>query len=338
MSIMSSFRAWWGGTSRVAGYTAYNGHNATNAANFATNMYRRTGRKADREMAQYLNALDQDLEVSVVSQIFSSRFTWSGDAIAHIYTGYIEQSIFNAGFVVAHLDPEIGLVILPASVTSYSYMNTPNRFVLTGRGYSKNVGLDECVVIKDNDGWFVPRELAERKASIIADLGRAIEVYTGGMKKPVILTGTDKDALTNEIIAEQLLTNSPYIIARTKGMRMNDTDEVKVHNTSHNASDLMGLVHAKQNLSNELLSKIGVSASTVHKSQYTSESELDKQDIYIDLLCNQAERNRLEAIQKMKEMWGIDVMLTNNMSQATQYYDDGGEAAGDREETEDEDV
>lgn len=293
----------------------YAGTNGFNAKNL-TYGFGIQNRRHNREEAGRLNATDADIEYAVAQQVFTSRFTWEGESIRHCPQGYIENLLFMYGFCVAYMDARRGLVILPANISGYSYMNTPNRFIAIGRDISKDLSLEDCVVIQDNALWRPPSVLATRKSGLVADAGRAIEVYMDGMKQPTTIVTTDKKAQTAENIARAKVGNEPYLIIESKSAGEEEKPCVTFHNNAHNGSDLQALIAAKQNLSNEMLSKMGVSASSVHKSQYVSTEEMDRQDVHIELLHKQALDFRLEAIDRINSRFNADLSLVDNMETA----------------------
>lgn len=310
---MGLFSFFFGGKS-----TPIVGTNNFDALNLANNI-KVSGyfNKNNRENSKYLNFIDQDLELWSIKQIYSGRFSWSGKSIEHIPQGFIEANIFNNGYVIAYHDSKLGLVILPASPVEFGYMNTPVSFRLIGTGYSKEVRLPDCVVIKDNDMWWPPIHLALRKSSIIADSGRAIEVYINGMKNPTIINTTDKQKLTKQTLMQAKLDNDPFILVTGRKKEKGDEEEIEqlqFFNTPHNGQDLESLITAKANLKNELLALLGVSINTIHKSQYTNENEQEKQATYIQLLMNQAERNRQDAVERLRKK-GFDINVKNNMKE-----------------------
>lgn len=288
--------------------------------------------KNNRQASAFNNLLEASIEMDYAAQVFCSRFSWEGDEIKDYPIGYIERSLFYSGFCVGFMSEKYGFLVLPATASSFSILGEPANVLAQGYSETFDLAPGEYAILKDTNTYSCPAQVADRKSALVADCTRTIETYLLGMKKPVMMVTNDKNKLTNQKIMEEIVHNTPYILASQGKSGAAPEDEPPIfHNSPHNGGDLIALIQTKRALTNDMLGKIGVDCNGSGKSQYQSEDELEKETFFTNMINKQGHENRLYFVDKVKEMFDITLTVTNNVVEA-QRQDDGGDGEMENED------
>lgn len=257
-----------------------------------------TGKK---NKAARKNAIFFDNELKWVSNLFMGRFEWKGEVLANLPPYHIETLLLYNGFCVAVNDDEYGLVILPANITKRNIYNYPTELHLYGINYSKHFPIDKCVIIRDNINWSIPILMMYEYCKITSDLLRAIDVYKNGLKKPVILRGTNEQMKTLEVQLQRLDDNEPFILLSNKVEIGEEPPEL--YNLPHTSDGLRGMLTMKNAIYNEMLAKIGISSNLLAKeSSYQSSDELAINNQMIELSLQMATKCREDAAKELTDL------------------------------------
>lgn len=288
--------------------------------------------KNNRQFSAYLNGLDAMIEFDYVCQVFCARFLWEGDEIDWMPEGYIERQLFFSPMVVGFKHPKYGFCVLPAYPNTLNFIGEPAEVIAQAYTESYTLQPDEYVLMKDTNTYSCPSTVVERKTALVADAGRTIETYMNGLKKPMVMVTDDKNKITNQEIAKQIMNNFPYILASNKGQAGETLRENApiFHNSTHNGGDLLALIQARKALLGDVLGKIAIDSNQTVKGQYQSEQELDSASFFTDVLSvGQAVRNREKFVKEVSEKFGITLRVTNVLEMLKEEQQQEGSDDGD---------
>lgn len=275
--------------------------------------------KNNREAALALNNLDRGLENERLKSIITARYEWEGEATKELIQGYIESVIYSCGFAIGWEWKGLPM-FSAATIVEWDRNYQPEKFsVICNKSFSGMIiGRDDAVIIKESNSMNVINEAqfpasepyALRRAAVIADSGRAGEVYINGLKKPYIMATDDEDSLTNQSLINQLLNNFPFIMATFRKRLAGQETTPIFHNSPHNGADLQAILNAKLALRSEALQLMGLAGGgSKEKNQYVSGDERDSDSQIGSILEGAAFSNRQKACDEMKEKFGWDISV-----------------------------
>lgn len=263
-------------------------------------------------------------------QLYCARFDWSSPSL--LSTKYIENMLLHFGLAAIY-ETKSGWLIRPAVVKEFTLWGEPltvTAYQSTTQTIDLNVLDGRVVLIKDNQAGNSPIKIIEHYSRLIADVSRSCEVYAKGLKKPLILEGKIESEKSRKQIVSNIHDNESYIVIDSNAIK-DLTSGLSVHqNSSHNAGDLKGLEMFKNSLFHECLARLGLTTPSELKKVQLTEDEVNKNDVFSNIIIGDSYKCREEATKKLYELSEIELTceLPPDLNNAVANYseNDGGES------------
>lgn len=286
---------------------------ASNYANAATlktygNKFDNPKTFNDPKNAPWLNRQEILIQEQHFLQLFTARYTWKSDN-ENMPVNYIEYLLFYNGLLAFFYHKDFGYMLLPCTINVVNWYGEPESVTVT-IPYNTNVPLTinkgDFVLLKDNFAFNVPFITVQHYCRKIADLNRTVEVYSRGMKKPLIIAGEFNTAKSRQQLISNIQENETAIVVDLKNISGFSGHNI-LQNTSHKGEDLKTLYHHKQNIYHECLNQLGITTPTVLKNAQQNNEEINKNDTLANIILEGTYKCREDATRQIYEFSGISL-------------------------------
>lgn len=265
------------------------------------------GRKRDREFWESAtrNGLQWRLYYNRLVEIATSMFKWE-NVPDTIDIRFLELSLFAEGHAVFFKDEDLGYLCLRCAIGGgFNVYRIPlERHVITSCGYSRELSIDDSVLIYNNFLHTNSMLEVEVFARRIWDIDRTIDINARAQKTPVLITCDENERLSMLNMYKEFDGNSPVIY----GDKALKTSELKVLKTDapYVADKLYAL---RTQIWNEALTYLGVNNANVTKKERLITDEVQRNQGGTMACRNSRLKMRKTACEEINRMFGLKMSV-----------------------------
>lgn len=252
-----------------------------------------------------------------IKNLALSMFKWEG-LPETIDVRYLEETLFNMGKLLFFYDPDLGhlaLACLPSS--DINVYGRPIQYNIRAHSYQKNVFAKDSVLIINNDLEEPSMHTVGAFASRLSQIERTTDINMNAQKTPVLILTDDKQILTLKNIYKQYNGNAPVIYA---DKNLFNSDSIKVLSTQ--APYIIDkLDEHKANIWNEMLTFLGIQNTNNEKKERLIVDEVNANNEHVDMNSEVMLKNRVEACDKINEMFDLNVSVSLRYKQEEDLID-----------------
>lgn len=253
-----------------------------------------------------------------------SRGVWSGMPNT-VDVRYLEQVLITQGACVFFKDDVLGYLCLPVTLNGrLDVYGNPRDFVaISNTGYTKNLNVDNAVIIYNNylrtPNIFDIKYYADR----LYQYDRIIDININAQKTPILIKADKNEALTMQNVYQKYDGNQPVIF----GKKTLSDDSLTVLKTDAPwVADKIYDLKAK--IWNEALTQLGIPNSDSTKRERMIRDEVITAQGAVIATRNSPEKMRQIACEKINEMFGLDIWYQFDSIDIDKTIDRGGEDDG----------
>lgn len=244
-------------------------------------------------------------------------FLWE-NLPTNLKSEHIEKLLFNNGHCVFFDDVNFGYLCLPCSITHYNIMGDPIKFIVNSNtlAYTKKLDTNNSVLIKNNKQAYPSTQFVDYKCRQINNVDIARDINLNNLKTPFVFSGEKSNLDSFKVLFEKITGNKPIIYTEK-----NFIDGIKILNANapNNIETFNKLIETYED---ELRIYFGLKFIEDKKERYIID-EVNANDSYIFANRDSMFNSRIESIEKINEMFNLDISITKNNERTKEYnYDD----------------
>lgn len=219
----------------------------------------------------------------------------------------IENLLFHHGRCAYFKAEDEGLSFMCLEVCDdgkYNYMGEPLGYIATGRGFTKHLKPEECVIIENNMFHMNTEDFVYFYVNKMAEAERTMDVNVKACKTPYIIACDDKDVLTFKRIFQQIDGNTPAIFA-DKGLNLNAIEVLKTDAKflCNEIDDYIKSVECK------LMTLLGFNNTAIDKKERVNVAETNANNEIIEVFSKLQKESREKALKEIKKKFGHEITL-----------------------------
>ena len=244
-----------------------------------------------------------------ISLLALNRFKWTN--LPHgLESRHIEKALFEHGQCAFFEHENGGIFCLPCSPSNgVNVYGDPLGYTVHGIGYSNILNSESVVRILNNDRGTPTTPLVLKYANLINEIEITQSRNLKHQRVPYILPCTKDNELTVKNIYNKIDTGQEVIFVDSK---ITNGGDLGVHVLNTEAKYIVNdLQEHKNNLINELLTKLGLNNSSPNGSKHERllVDEVNVNNGQILMYLDIEYKNRLLACEQINKKFGLDVKV-----------------------------
>lgn len=230
-----------------------------------------------------------------------------------IESRYIEEFLFEHTQVAFVNDKNLGFICLPCS--NYSGLNIygePTKlwvYSLNGK-YEKSIEIDDCVRILDNPLVFNIKNYVNHYVTMMNDVQLCKRANLRKQVKPYFVVSTETNRLSVESIVDDYESGEDVVII-DKNLSDDNFDGFKLLTT--NVEYIVDKLRVEEKACEyDLLTFLGINNNNLEKKERMLTDEVNSNNEYLMLNLAIRFNQRLRAVEKINEKYGLDVKVSIN--------------------------
>ena len=264
--------------------------------------YKKTGAERDFD---FVHDLLNDYWKNIAINIFE----WKGleEISPSLTSEIIEETLYDKGSCLFFKDENLGYMALPvAPANQLNVYRKPTNFRAIGNNYTKEYGVDNSVLIKNNTLKKATFDIVDYYTSKLADIELTKDLHRNAHKMPIVLECTEDTQLTAKNIFKKIHSNEPVIFKnRTRG-----EGEVGVNVLNANVTYINDkLEDDYHNYEARILTALGLDNYIEDKKERVQSAEVESQQEYIISSFRASLNERKKACEAINKMFGLNLSV-----------------------------
>lgn len=282
-------------------------------------------RKRKCDFNERLNIITRDNYFVMLLNLAISCIEWKGlpDTVD---PRYLEYTLLTEGSAVFFREPDVGdLALNVNAVAPYTVYGIPVRREAHSdyNNFHRELNPDNSVMIYNTymrDAW---AEQLDMYAMRLANVMRTIDVNIMGQKTPKIITCSENQRTTLEVLFRQYRENHPFIFGDS---RLDLNQIVVLDTSSPYVADKLQTV--KRQLMNEALTFIGIENNSNEKAERLVQSESLTNSGQVEAMRFVRLAPRQQACEEINRKFGLNVSVAFKSPLAKDLANEEGEDDG----------
>lgn len=240
-----------------------------------------------------------------------NTFQYEGLDDLDIEERHIEKYLCDEGKCIWFMDNDLGLMCLPCEGLGVNVHGDPTRYRARGFGYTKELSLDECVLMENNKLRMPTQDVLLYFTRQLYEVVRTRDVNVKTLKLPFIVATDDKQQLTAKKILEQIDENTYAIVTNKNVVNIEELIKVLPTGVKPYTTELTDLYH---DILNECLTYLGINNANTDKKERLITNEVNANNQFISSCAEMFLESRKRAVERINTMFGtnISVKLRNS--------------------------
>ena len=236
-----------------------------------------------------------------------NRFKWT-NLPDGMESRHIERALFEHGQCAFFEREEGGLLCLPCSAgNGYNVYGEPMGVNITGVGYSTYKNIDEVVRILNNDRGIPTTPMVYKYANLLNEIEVTQSRNLKHQRVPYIIPTTKDNELTVKNIYKKIDEGNEVIFVDSKLSNGGDIGiQVLKTDSKYIVNDLQ---EHKNNIINELLTKLGLNNSSINKKERLLVDEVNVNNGQILMYLDIEYKNRVLACEQINKKFGLNIQV-----------------------------
>lgn len=237
---------------------------------------------------------------TLLQSMYASVFKWS-NLPETVDQYFMETQLADSGLVVAYVEPDVGVVCLPAQtggqLNIYGY---PTKFNVWGmNGFTNLVDIDKCAFCYDNILHMPPVQNLKLYADKIAELDLVIDVNVKNQKTPYIYSAPKELELSVRNMNREINAGKQAVFINSENMGDIKLDVIQTP-APYVADKIQQL---KRDILSEILNYMGVFSGMTLKAERVTEGENASNVGYIRAARNSRYNQRIKFAEQFNKMF-----------------------------------
>lgn len=237
-----------------------------------------------------------------------NRFKWEGLPFG-LDSETLERCLIDEGLMMFYKDKSKGFFLLPCmgtrDINVYGKMTEYEIKGINGTFQGKKK-LEEGVLLKNNPLAKPEKDILESYARKIDSVGMTMEVNLFQQCIPKIILGNEDTKLTARNLIDQIQKFKMVVIGKKAVMQSLTTSDILDTSAPYLLDKLQIF---KQQLYNELLTKLGINNTDIMKKERVVTSEVDSNNELIKTLLDLMYDMRVKFCEEVKEKFNYEISV-----------------------------
>ena len=257
-----------------------------------------------------------------------NRYKWE-NLPNGIESRYIEEMLYDNGECAMFDHPDLGLCVLRCSSReNLNIYGEPTKLTVSGFNEHRTIMMDECVRIMNNDLALPTLPNIVYYARRMAEIDDIIMQNLRQQRVPYLFATDENNAFSMKSLYDKIYQGEPAIFV-DKEMLKGQPENIMVIPTQ--APYLVDKLQIqKQEMERELLTFLGIN-NTLEKKERLIVDETNSNNQFIKMASDIGYKQRLLACEKMNEMFGLNVTVSETQDEFESEVMDDGELYNDNQ-------
>lgn len=249
----------------------------------------------------------------------------------------VEGWLHRHGSVIAYRIGDVLEISNNYSGVDLDHYNRPQSFTITiNNDTTNNISAtkDNSVIIKNTFTMIDLNALFTEYAAFKTEMDITARQFPVLLRSPFIMEAKDTIAYERAIETLKTIVDGDTSVILTDAV---NSDDLSMHEMIHPNTGILDFIELDRYKKSEFFSEIGINFNDNGKRTYVSDQELNMQADTTQFLLRDMLHCRMEAVDKINELWGYDikVMLNPDLFETESGDDEDGNNSDDNDNGDD---